>query len=208
VSLSAASGKSVTVSYATVEDTAKAVDDYTSASGTITFSPGQATSQLSIQLKIDTLSEDNETFVVNLSNPVNATIADGTGIGTIVNDDSPILATEQSSQRAIALDAVTFIRDPFRLDNPNYFGLDHRTRISLFTLNLIITPSMVVTAQAVDSQQTVHQLQVESIASLPNAIGLAQIIVKLPDGIPAGDLRLTVTARGRLSNTVLAGIIP
>lgn len=208
VSLSAASGKQITVSYATADDTAKAVDDYTPATGGVTISPGQTTSTISIQIKVDTLSEDNETFVVNLSNPVNATIADGTGIGTISNDDSPILATEQNSQRAIALDLVTLIRDPFPLNNPNYFGQDHRTRLSLFTTNLIFTPGLVVTAQAMDSQNVVYQLPVETIGSLPNDVGLTQIIVKLPDGIPAGDLRVSITARARSSNVVLVGITP
>jgi Calx-beta domain-containing protein len=208
VSLSAASGKQITVSYATADDMAKAVDDYTPATGAVTISPGQTTSPITIQLTVDTLSEDNETLVVNLSNPVNATIADGIGIGTISNDDSPILATEQNSQRAIALDLVTFIRDPFPLNNFNYFGPDHRTRISLFTTNLIVTPALVVTAQAMDSQNTTYQLPIESIRSLPNAVGLAQIIVKLPDGISAGDLRLSITARARSSNVVLVGITP
>jgi hypothetical protein len=208
VSLSAASGKQISVTYATADDTAKAVDDYTAATGAVMFSPGQTTSPITIQIKVDTLSEDNEAFVVNLSNPVNATIADGIGIGTISNDDSPILATEQNSQRAIALDLVTFIRDPFPLNNPNYLGPDQRTRINLFTTNLIVTPALVVTAQALDSQNTVYELPIESIGSLPNAVGLAQIIVKLPDGISAGDLRLSITARARSSNVVLVGITP
>ena len=208
VSLSAVSGKQITVSYATADGTAKAVDDYTSATGTVTIAPGQTTSPITVPIKVDTLSEDNEAFVVNLSNPVNATIADGLGNGTITNDDSPFLATEENSQRAIALDLVTLIRDPFPLNNPNYFGTDHRTRISLFTTNLIVTPALVVTAQALDSQNTVHQLPIETIASLPNAVGLVQIIVKLPDGIPAGDLRVSITARSRSSNVVLVGIAP
>ena len=208
VSLSAASGKQIVVSYTTADDTAKAVDDYASATGTVTISPGQTAGPITIQIKVDTLSEDNEAFAVNLSNPVNATIADGIGIGTISNDDAPILATEQNSQRAIALDLVTLIRDPFPLNNSNYFGPDHRTRISIFTTNLIVTPSLVVTAQAMDSQNTVYQLPVEWIGSLPDAVGLAQIVVKLPDGVPAGDLRLSITARSRSSNVVLVGITP
>ena len=206
--MSAASGKQIAVNYATADDTAKAIDDYTAATGTVTISPEQTISLITIQLKVDTLSEDNETFAVNLSNPVNATISDGIGIGTISNDDSPILATEQNSQRAIALDLATFIREPFPLNNSNYFGPDHRTRLSLFTTNLIVTPGLVVTVQGQDSQNTVYQLPVESIVTLPDAVGLAQIIVKLPDGIPAGDLRLSITARGRSSNVALVGITP
>lgn len=208
VSLSAVSEKQITVSYATADDTAKAVDDYTPATGTVTISPGQTTGLITIPIKVDTLSEDKETFGINLSSPVNATMNDGSGVGTLLNDDSPILATEQNSQRAVALDLVTFIRDPFPLNNSNYFGLDHRTRISLFSTNLIVTPGLVVTVQALDSLQIVHQLPVESISSLPNAVGLAQIVVKLPDGIAAGDLRLSITARARTSNIVVVGLTP
>ena len=40
-----------------------------------------------VDIKGDVLAEGNETFTVNLSNPAGATIADGTAIGTIVNDD-------------------------------------------------------------------------------------------------------------------------
>ena len=38
----------------------------------------------------DRLGELNETFVVNLSNPTNATIADGQGVGTIADDEPRI----------------------------------------------------------------------------------------------------------------------
>jgi len=38
-------------------------------------------------VKGDTAAEPDESFFVNLSNPVNATIIDGQGICTIVNDD-------------------------------------------------------------------------------------------------------------------------
>jgi hypothetical protein len=37
----------------------------------------------------DTIAEDDETFFVNLSSPANVTIADGQGMGTILNDDTP-----------------------------------------------------------------------------------------------------------------------
>jgi hypothetical protein len=49
----------------------------------------------------DTNVEPNETFTVNLSSPSNATIATGTGTGTIVNDDAvslPALSINNVSQ--------------------------------------------------------------------------------------------------------------
>ena len=92
VSLSVASGKTITLNYATAAGTATADADYNSASGTVTFSPGQTVSNIVIQVRGDTLNEGDEAFVVNLSNQVDVTIADGQGVGTIVDDDAPRLA--------------------------------------------------------------------------------------------------------------------
>ena len=86
--LSAASGKTVTVGYATADGTATAPADYTSSTGTLTFTPGVLTRTFNVPIVGDTLDEDDETFLVNLSGPVNATIADGQGVGTILDNDA------------------------------------------------------------------------------------------------------------------------
>ena len=88
VSLSTASGQTVTVNYATADGTAVAPGDYTAGSGTLTFNPGATTQTLNVPVIGDTLNEPNETFFVNLSAPSNATILDGQGQGTITNDDA------------------------------------------------------------------------------------------------------------------------
>jgi hypothetical protein len=87
VSLSAASGYTVTVNWATAAGTATATTDYTTASGVLTFAPGDITKTASVSVKGDTLSETNETFYVNLTSPVNATLAKAQGVGTILDDD-------------------------------------------------------------------------------------------------------------------------
>ena len=90
VSLSEPSGGVVTVGYATADGTATIADnDYTAASGTVVFPPGVTTRPITILVNGDTKFEPNETFFVNLGSPVNATISDGQGVGTITNDDSP-----------------------------------------------------------------------------------------------------------------------
>ena len=66
VSLSAASGQTVTVDYATADQTALSPGDYTATSGTLTFTPGQTTRQITVAVQGDLLDEENETFVVNL----------------------------------------------------------------------------------------------------------------------------------------------
>ncbi|HKV33776.1 MAG TPA: Calx-beta domain-containing protein, partial [Pyrinomonadaceae bacterium] len=88
VSLSNPSSQSVTVNFATAAGTATAGTDYVSASGTVTFTPGQTTQPINVTVNGDTTFEPNETFTVNLSSPVGSTIADGQGSGTINNDDA------------------------------------------------------------------------------------------------------------------------
>ncbi|MFZ1640435.1 MAG: Calx-beta domain-containing protein [Candidatus Contendobacter sp.] len=99
VTLSAAASLPVTVDWATADGTATAGSDYTAASGSLTFPVGGPLTQtLTVQATGDTLTEPNETFVVNLSAPVNATLAQAQGTGTIVNDDSPTLSINNVSQ--------------------------------------------------------------------------------------------------------------
>jgi hypothetical protein len=89
VSLSAVSGQTVMVGYATANGTATAADaDYVAASGTVSFAPGETTRPVSVTVNGDTKNEANETFTVNLSGPVNATVSDNQGTGTITNDDA------------------------------------------------------------------------------------------------------------------------
>ncbi|HYO63781.1 MAG TPA: Calx-beta domain-containing protein [Pyrinomonadaceae bacterium] len=88
VSLSAASANTVTVNYSTANGTAVAGSDYTAASGSLVFSPGQTTKTVSVPVTGDVVVEGNETFFVNLSGASGAVVADGQGQGVIVNDDS------------------------------------------------------------------------------------------------------------------------
>jgi large repetitive protein len=88
VSLSAPSGKTVTVQYATVNGTALAGLDYVAAGGSLTFPPGVTLLVLPVQVKGDRLPEPDETFFVMLSNPGNAALGDAQGQGTIRDDDA------------------------------------------------------------------------------------------------------------------------
>ena len=87
VSLSAAVAPTVTVQYATADGTAVAGADYAAVSGTLTFPPGTVTQTISVPVLGDFLDEDDETFTLNLSNPTNATLADGQAVGTLTDDD-------------------------------------------------------------------------------------------------------------------------
>ena len=87
VSLNQPSSQTVTVNYATANGTATGTD-YTSASGTLTFAPGITTQTISVPILNDGDTAALETFFVNLTNAVNAVIADSQGIATIGDDDT------------------------------------------------------------------------------------------------------------------------
>lgn len=90
VTLSAASGQTVQVNFATADGTATQPADYTNTSGTLTFTPGQTTRTITVPVIGEIVPEANETFFVNLSGATNSTISDNQGLGTITNDDVPV----------------------------------------------------------------------------------------------------------------------
>ncbi|MEV0568030.1 Calx-beta domain-containing protein [Dactylosporangium sp. NPDC050588] len=87
VSLSGPPASPVSASYATADGTATAGADYTAGGGTVTFAPGQTSRPVTVPIVNDAVDELDETFTVNLSAATGATIADGTGVGTIVDAD-------------------------------------------------------------------------------------------------------------------------
>jgi hypothetical protein len=87
VTLSRSVTDSVSVNYATANGTALAKQDYTASSGTLTFPPGETSGTISIAIKGDRKREANESFSVQLSGAVGATIDDGVATATILNDD-------------------------------------------------------------------------------------------------------------------------
>ncbi len=78
----------VTVDFATVDGTALAGVDYQSVAGTLTFPANETTATIAVPIIGDTLNEPDETFLMILSNPIDATIADDIGIGIINDDDT------------------------------------------------------------------------------------------------------------------------
>ena len=90
VRLSVASMQQVSVNYTTEEISAGKNTDFIPKSGTLTIPAGETTVELSIEIITDIIKENDEEFEVILSNPINATISNGRGIGTIRNDDTLI----------------------------------------------------------------------------------------------------------------------
>jgi hypothetical protein len=125
---------------------------------------------------------------------------------------SPVLYTEENSQRALALDSVNFMRDPFALANTQNFSADQRTRIILLAGNINLSTGedvSVITAQAQDSQNTTYPLTVEFVAKVPGNEWLTEVVIKLPNQIAVtGDLWISISLRGVQSNKVFVTIKP
>jgi Ca2+-binding RTX toxin-like protein len=89
VVLAKASPLEVTVAFSTRDGSARAGSDYAAASGRLTFGPGETQKTVSVAVMGDTEVEENETFSVALTDPVNAKLGHGTATGTITNEDVP-----------------------------------------------------------------------------------------------------------------------
>jgi hypothetical protein len=87
VRLSSAASTAVTVSYATVSGTALAGTDFVAATGSVSIAAGQTSATVAVRSIDDTLHEAAETFTLQLTAAVNATLADPTGAATIAASD-------------------------------------------------------------------------------------------------------------------------
>lgn len=92
MSLSAASGQTVSVQYATADGSATvAGSDYQATSGYVIFAPGVTSRTVTVVVNGDRLGEYGESFFVNLSDATNAFVGDATAAG-IITDDEPTLS--------------------------------------------------------------------------------------------------------------------
>lgn len=122
------------------------------------------------------------------------------------------LVTEEGSQRAAALDSVTFLRDPLPTAGAHNFSADGRARVALFATGVSLQPGesfSVVTVQAEDGQGHTYALAVEYVGPVPGQEWLTQINVRPPDGLTGPlDLWVRVTLRGAQSNRALLTLAP
>jgi beta-glucanase (GH16 family) len=87
VSLSASTGRAVTVHYTTVAGTALANTDFIPVSGTLTIPANQQQGTIDVTITGDSLRRADQTFTVQLDNPQNCTLATDKATGTIQNKD-------------------------------------------------------------------------------------------------------------------------
>lgn len=221
--LSAATGRSVSASYATLNLSATAGascanqgTDYESASGTISFQPGNTSVTIPVKICGDTNAEANETFLVNFSNPTNAVLDTSKALGTIMDDDELELLLEQSGptvNQAAALDALLFLRDTFPVAGiPEWFATSsgRNTRVMFFVRGLQLNPgesSSAVIVRLVASGNQSFDVSAEDVRSVPQ-VDLTQLVIRLPDNLSADVYTVTVSAHSRTSNTGTIRIAP
>jgi hypothetical protein len=111
LTLSNPSDQTITVHYMSIDGTAMQPVDYGNTSGTVSFAPGNTSATVTVSINGDNTFESDEMFTVILDSPTNSTIAGGTGVGTIQNDDSRptvqfVVASSSGSESASPVNLV------------------------------------------------------------------------------------------------------
>ena len=129
VSLNAAAPGDVSVDVTTVDGDATSHDnvtatslgpDFTAGTKTLTFLKGEQTKTLSVALVDDSIQERAETFTVQLSNsPEHSILADGIGVGTIVDDEQPMVASVSRTYSIVDEDRAGPVRFIVELSHPD-----------------------------------------------------------------------------------------
>ena len=126
---------------------------------------------------------------------------------TIATSPAPRLLTEENTERAIALESVTLMRDPFPLVATHRFSLDGVTRFMLFATDVGQVERSMVTVQAEDSRHTIYPLTVEYLGKAPGLDWLTQVVIRLPVELEgAGDVWVSINVQGVVSNRVLVSL--
>ena len=113
VALSRSSAQAVTFAYAAVTDPfggdAAAIpgQDFEAVAATVTIPARSTTATVTVPLPDDALDEHAETFWLRLSDPSGATVRDGTGVGTIADND-PLPELSVGDSGATEGDTIAF----------------------------------------------------------------------------------------------------
>ncbi len=198
-----------TINYTTTNGSATQPNDYTTSSGSLKFAAWETVKTFVVPVVDDALVEGNETFNVVLSSPDSGAV-EGTPFTStilILDDDKPLILTDELTARAVALDSVIMLREPFSLRNIFNFSSDQRTRLMFFATGIDLLPGESITVQLEDSDHHLYPLLVEDIRKLPN-FNFSQITVKLPDSITVeGDFQISLIFHGVPSNKPLISIV-
>src|SRR5574341_1522062 len=122
--------------------------------------------------------------------------------------DRPILISQETSTRAIAVESITRKREPFAPSTEISWGNDNRTRVILFAMGIDgNAPAGDFTATAEDGAYRTYSLTVEYVGPTPGQEWITSIIVRLDDDLAdVGDVLVGINYRGTASNRVRVGI--
>src|SRR5690349_9794058 len=132
--------------------------------------------------------------------------------GTVAaaTNKQPVLLSQDTSTRAIALESVTFRSEPFQPTTSPAFSSDTRTRICIFAMSLELLQgegANAFTSDVQDASGKVYPLRVEFIGQVPNFPGITMIVVRLADDLgDVGDVLLRINLHGVSSNRVRVAI--
>src|SRR5215217_2600993 len=215
LSLSGSSVEAIAIRAITAPGTASAPSDFNPINTVVIFQPGTVTRTLDVTIIGDTNLEPNETFSVNLSEPFGTTVADGEGVGTILDDDT-LLVLEESGpapQQAAALESLLFTRDSFRVKSiVDWFNLppNQNTRVMIFAQNLRLnqgeTASDVI-VNLVDGSNQSFDVPAADVRAMPNT-DLTQVVFTLPEALASGTCKVTIKVHGQTSNMGTIRITP
>jgi uncharacterized protein (DUF1800 family) len=123
---------------------------------------------------------------------------------------SPVLLSDASSTRAIALESGSLKPEPFPLTASVKFGSDTRTRIAIFAMNLEFLAgegANALTSDVQDATGKQYPLSVEYSGTVPGFPGITMVIVRLADDLgDAGDVLLRINLHGMASNRVRVAV--
>lgn len=196
VSLSSASANDVFISFVTSDGTAVAGADYISTVGSVTIPAGSTTATITVPVVGDTEFEDDETFNVTIASAGDVVVADGTGVGTIVNDDAaPVLSIgdvailEGQAGTSVATFTVTMDKPAalptsvsfFTSDGTATAGQDYEPTSGLLTISPGQTTGtitvVIVGDRVVESNETFFvNLSDPVLSTIGDAQGVATII--------------------------------
>jgi len=120
----------------------------------------------------------------------------------------PVLLSEESSTRAVAVDSVTRKHEPFSATSEVSWGPDNHTRVMLFAMGIESNANASdLTASAEDGAHNLYALPVEYVGSVPDQPWVTSIIMRLNDTIgDVGDVLVGISYQGLASNRVRVAI--
>ena len=137
----------------------------------LTFAPGELLKTVSVPITVDAVAEPTETFVVNLSAPVNVAISDAVGVGTIVENTPPTI----SAIANVAINANTATGAiAFTVSDPESAAAS--LTVSATSSNTTLVPNANIVIGGSGSSRTV------TVTPAFNQIGTTTITLTVSDG--------------------------